>query len=356
MEDIYNRSFFIILGLSFHYFYQFDYYIVIPFLLAVCISLLQNMYADNPYIKYVSYAYMAISLYSIVYIFYFPLFLYHECRVRTWRTSYVIFIAGFFLGLQQLPIFTLFLLMGFSIAAVLLKYRYMDTLDLQHAYVLQRDATKELANVLQDRNDDLIIKQAYEIKIATLNERNRIAREIHDNVGHLLSSSLLQVGALQAIHQEETWNDSLQSLRTTISTAMDTVRTSVHDLHEESIDFEIVINNLMDSYTFCPISLEYSILHPLAQHVIAQFLAIIKECMNNTMKHSNATLLQIILREQHDFYQFIIHDNGTHIRMNSNGIGLKNIQDRIDAMHGYVNINITEGFQVFITLPKEENQ
>jgi signal transduction histidine kinase len=41
-------------------------------------------------------------------------------------------------------------------------------------------------------------KQDYEIYLATLRERNRIAREIHDNVGHMLSRSILQIGALKA--------------------------------------------------------------------------------------------------------------------------------------------------------------
>ena len=45
--------------------------------------------------------------------------------------------------------------------------------------------------------------QDYEIHLATLKERNRIAREIHDNVGHLLSRSLLQTGALQVMNHDK---------------------------------------------------------------------------------------------------------------------------------------------------------
>ena len=44
--------------------------------------------------------------------------------------------------------------------------------------------------ILSEKNKNLLIQQEQEVRIATLNERNRIAREIHDNVGHLLSSAL----------------------------------------------------------------------------------------------------------------------------------------------------------------------
>lgn len=46
--------------------------------------------------------------------------------------------------------------------------------------------------------------QDYEIYLATLKERNRIAREIHDNVGHMLTRSILQLGALSVINKDET--------------------------------------------------------------------------------------------------------------------------------------------------------
>lgn len=42
----------------------------------------------------------------------------------------------------------------------------------------------------------LTVTMNNEIRIATLSERNRIAREIHDNVGHMLSRAILQLGAI----------------------------------------------------------------------------------------------------------------------------------------------------------------
>lgn len=64
-----------------------------------------------------------------------------------------------------------------------------------------RDDSAERNNSLSIRNKYLLDNQENQIHIATLSERNRIAREIHDNVGHLLSRSILQVGACIAINK-----------------------------------------------------------------------------------------------------------------------------------------------------------
>jgi len=92
----------------------------------------------------------------------------------------------------------------------------------------------------------------------------------------------------------------------------------------------------------------------MSQDMIYHILAIVKECMNNTMKHSNATVFTVTLREQPTFYQIILTDNGTSIKKQDTGIGLKNIRERVETMHGFLNIQTEQGFCLFITLPREE--
>ena len=218
----------------------------------------------------------------------------------------------------------------------------------------QRDATKELANLIEEKNKNLLLAQEQDIHIAILNERNRIAREIHDHVGHLLSSSLLQIGALQAINQQDNMKAPLQDLRSTISQGMDNVRNSVHDLHDDALDLHIVLQKLCEEYTFCKIQLEYDIVHPFGNTMYYHILAIIKEALHNITRHSNANMVSLTLREQPAFYQLIIHDNGTDIYIKKEGIGLQNMKDRVDQMHGFFNILTDDGFQIFITIPKED--
>ena len=65
-----------------------------------------------------------------------------------------------------------------------------------------RDDSRERNLLLAQKNKALLEKQDYEIYNATLKERNRIAREIHDNVGHVLSRGILMIGAARTINKD----------------------------------------------------------------------------------------------------------------------------------------------------------
>ena len=94
------------------------------------------------------------------------------------------------------------------------------------------------------KNRMLVEKQDYEIYAATLKERNRIAREIHDNVGHLLSRSILITGAAKALNASDTLSPVLDNLDHSLNQAMTSIRSSVHDLHDESLNLKEAAESL----------------------------------------------------------------------------------------------------------------
>jgi signal transduction histidine kinase len=207
---------------------------------------------------------------------------------------------------------------------------------------------------LEKQNKELLDKQDYEINLATLSERNRIARDIHDNVGHLLSRSILQIGALLAINKDEEMKENLRLIKDTLSEAMDSIRNSVHDLHEESIDLQTEIHKLIDSFVFCSIKFDYDVKTSLEKNTKHCFIAVTKEGLSNIIKHSNATETLVIIREHPAFYQLVIQDNGSNCSYNSeNGIGIENIMDRVATLGGNVNISNDKGFKIFISVPKK---
>lgn len=344
---------FIFIACSVLYIIDSDYGIsVTPFILCLTFSSL-NSYFDNRRIKMLFTAgYALLCQFAPEFLVFMPLVLYDVFAVNYQFIALLSIIpyVTHFASLSK-PLWGLLpILAGLS---YLLKFRTDKNKYLISQYKLLRDTSKERSILLEKKNSELMEKQDYEINMATLNERNRIAREIHDNVGHLLSRCLLQLGALMAINKEEQLKENLSSIKSTLTQAMDSIRSSVHDLHDESIDLQSQISTLVRNFTFCPVSLDYDISGAMDKKLKYCFITIVKEALSNVIKHSDATEVKIILREHPALYQLVIQDNG---RVKSfdidNGIGLNNISDRIRTFNGNTHINIENGFKIFISVPK----
>ena len=242
-----------------------------------------------------------------------------------------------------------------SLLAFLLACRTGAFEQMRGQYFEMQDATKEKARRLEQKNRDLMEKQDYEVRLATLTERNRIAREIHDNVGHLLTRSILQAGALRVIcGDRDDLREPLGLLSETLDDAMDNIRRSVHDLHEEAVDLRIQLCALIEGFRFCPVQLHYDA-EAIPKALQLSFVAIVKEALSNIARHSGATEARISVLEHPAFYQLVIADNGHGGgRPDSGGFGLSNMRERVEAFHGIFRLSRDEGFQIFISVPKED--
>ena len=248
------------------------------------------------------------------------------------------------------------LLMAF---AIMLSYFTELLLGYQMKLHSMRDASMEHDMLMEQMNHQLIEKQNAQIYNATLKERNRIAREIHDNVGHMITRSILQVGAIGVINTDEKLKAPISDLKSTLDTAMDSMRKSVHDLYDESVDLRQALAKLKPTDSAFAFSLEYDCEDDVPRDVKYAFIAIAKEAVNNAVKHSNGDEIRIIVREHPAFYQLEIMDNGTSVDERSlsgetgDGIGIKNIKERVAAIGGTMRIKADDGFRIFVTLMKK---
>lgn len=230
-----------------------------------------------------------------------------------------------------------------------------------------RDDSEEHALLLSEKNKALLEKQDYEIYAATLRERNRIAREIHDNVGHVLSRSILMTAACKTINKNGALDPLLGNLEESLNGAMNSIRSSVHDLHDDAVNLEDAIKGLVKDFSFCPVTLTYDMSRQVPREVKYSLISITKEGLSNVMRHSNADSVNILLREHPALYQLCIEDNGTlgskipdiqtdadsnKMETVSGGMGLSNIRDRVKALGGTVQITQEKGFRIFVTIPK----
>ncbi len=252
-------------------------------------------------------------------------------------------------------------------------YRKSSKLEiLNHSVKKVRDDEEERNILLTEKNRHLIEKQDQEVYVATLKERNRIAREIHDNVGHILTRTILQMGALMTIYKEEPLYGQLTSVKENLDVAMNNVRESVHDLHDESVDLSHAVTEIADGLKGrFDYHVEYDIHDKVDRKYKYAMIGIIREGVSNILKHSNNTDVDIVLREHPGMYQIIVHDykrvrekstvsgnalNAVYKEVSKSvGIGLQNIQDRVFGLNGHVDISTENGFRIFVTLPRQQS-
>ncbi len=239
---------------------------------------------------------------------------------------------------------------------------------LSRNYHRLRDDSSEKSERLLSQNLSLEKAKEDEIYTAQLSERNRIAREIHDNVGHMLSRALLQTGAMLAIHKEEPVHSELADLRSTLDTAMNNIRSSVHDLHDESIDLNAGIEQmtelLRNSGRF-KVNVDIDTDRNMPRDIKYAILGIAKECITNIHKHSRNPEVDIKIIEHPSMYQIVIYDYDPEASgrqsagsgeqeapdIYTDGIGLANIRSRVDSLGGKLSITTDDGFKVFVTIP-----
>ncbi|MDF1617152.1 sensor histidine kinase [Petrocella sp. FN5] len=326
---------------------------VIPLLIAVAISSFIMVFEHTPFARYFLYIlYMIITLFYKDSIFFMPLIIYDliDEPLRYLYALPLLPLSDFFLTHSLIEAFLIFVVI---MLAIFIRLKSRDIIGFKAKYFRLLDTTKELSLKLEQQNQDLIDKQDHEIHIATLNERNRIAREIHDHVGHQLSSSLLQIGALMAICKDQEQLMRLNGLKKTLSLGMDNIRNSIHNLYDHAIDLDAQLTEILKDFTFCKAIYNNSILEAPNQKQSYAFISIVKEALSNIMKHAQATEVSILLREHPSMYQLIIRDNGSVADYNPNdGIGLKNMAQRVEVLKGHLQIRTQNGFEIFVSLPK----
>lgn len=251
------------------------------------------------------------------------------------------------------------------VAATLLSLRTAQLEREQQRMHRIRDELQERALALEARNRDLADRQDYEVELATLAERARIAREIHDNVGHQLTRASLQTEALRVVHADEPRVAAdFADVKRTVDEALQLVRTSVHALNDNAVDLSVQLERIVEgarSDGGPQIELEVMAEHAPA-NVANCFAAVLREALSNTMRHACAHAVTVRCMEHPSFYKLIVTDDGTggvqaSSRGAAEGMGLASMRERIEALGGTFTAGPRAGaggWRVFATVPKQQ--
>jgi signal transduction histidine kinase len=251
-------------------------------------------------------------------------------------------------------IFGLFILgMHYAIFNFLLKYYNTN----ENLRVALREADESKAQ-LKSLSDQLLSTAVYE-------ERNRIARDIHDNAGHSMTAVIMQTEAAKLLvdtNPEEAKNRII-SANIQAKNALDQMRESVHllagrnSIRSLKEEVEEIIAQTMDG---CDIKVRCDLEDVQADASESRYiLNTIKECLANGIRHGKATAFYVELKEAFSEINLLISDNGCGIDGEiCEGFGLKGIRENAKALGGNCSFSSEsgEGFEVDITLPKKEDR
>ena len=320
-----------------------------------------------------SYAYIMVTVFVPPFVPFAPLALYDIARRVRREHVWVALGAGaiFVCALVAyahagaLPTRALLLTAILSVAATLLSLRTAQLEREQERMRRTRDELQERALALEARNRDLADRQDYEVELATLAERARIAREIHDNVGHQLTRASLQTEALRVVHANEPGVAAdFADVKRTVDEALQLVRSSVHALNDNAANLSVQLERIVEgarSDGGPQIELEV-----LAEHAPANvancFAAVLREALSNTMRHACAQTVTVRCMEHPSFYQLIVTDDGAggvqaSSRGTAEGMGLGSMRERVEALGGTFTAGPRAGaggWRVFATVPKQQ--
>ncbi len=243
-------------------------------------------------------------------------------------------------------------LLAFSIAYLGQRYQFYRT-----AYERQRDMAHETAYRYQSREGEIEQLIDSKAQASVLAERNRIAGELHDHIGHTISSAIVQAEAYKALYlnappteQMVAQRRALDGVIKTLKDGMIDIRTSLHHLRNSALDFDATLRAMQSKYPGLELSLYLHETATMPYDMKQKLIRLVSEVLANTVKHADATQLKISVVRQRDFYSVTAKDNGSPRGKVKMGIGLTNMQALADSYRGSFNYGYQNGFYVHLTL------
>ena len=219
------------------------------------------------------------------------------------------------------------------------------------------------------REEELKTRQQQELLQTSLavqeNERRRIAQDLHDELGATLSISRMH---LMKLEQNPDLADDIKSsilnVRAVTESALTSMRRISHELMPAQLGnfgllktLQGLVNQINEAHQL-KVSLVSDTFSRLEWEVEVSLYRIVMELINNTIKHANATEITIGLKVNKNVLELIYSDDGRGIPSNSDssqGLGLKNLLARANAINGSFDLMENKGFRAKVTVPINRN-
>lgn len=226
---------------------------------------------------------------------------------------------------------------------------------------LELNKRLEVANQdLQRTNEELERSLMDNARLAEIKERNRIAREIHDTLGHTLTGLAAGIDACIALagNKETPLRNQLDLLSRVSRKGIQDIRMSVSSLRpdapqrlnlknaiEEMVENTIKIANVNIVFNCDAGDLKFDEDEEMAIYRIVQ------ESLTNSIRHGKAKNIDVSIKKGYGSIGLLICDDGVGCENIEAGFGLRHIRERVNMLKGQVNFSSDSGFRVEAMIP-----
>ena len=229
-----------------------------------------------------------------------------------------------------------------------------------------REKAEELARQLEAANHQLAEYASQAEELAVTQERNRLAREIHDNLGHYLTIVNVQIEAAKVIYESDPARalDALNKAQDLAKKGLTSVRESVAALRVSPVEnrpIEEAITELIEESQATGIETVFKVVgarKPVESKSALVLYRIVQEGLTNIRKHANASHVDVELDfSRPDIIRLTLRDNGSGAADTSGGFGLIGLRERVQLLGGEFKIQTQpeQGFEIDVTLPLAES-
>lgn len=192
-------------------------------------------------------------------------------------------------------------------------------------------------------------------QLAVIAERERIARDLHDILGHTLSSIALKAELAEKLLAQEKTEQAqqhLSELHQIARNSLSLVRQTVSGYKHRGLSGEVMelCEKLRQNGFVVDLNGDIPQLSPRAETALILALT---ELTTNVLRHSNGNYCQIEFQQICDKIVVRMHDNG-EVKALIPGNGLQGIQERLNALTGNLQSSINKGCEFVISLPRRE--
>ncbi|NLN04570.1 MAG: sensor histidine kinase [Clostridiaceae bacterium] len=244
--------------------------------------------------------------------------------------------------------------------ADLIRYFFVNTIVVLLALLAFYNLKKQMiTSVKLESALRTVNEQSEKLKrLAVVEERNRIAAEMHDTVGHTLTAAVHTLEAAEGlVSKSHEAQKKIQQGTDLVRRGLSELRASVKVVRvEKKIGFAATLEQLLKeirSDTGLDINLVMETEPALPPLQAGILLSAVKECTTNAIRHGQATHVDILIGEYKGKLRLTFTDNGCGTADVKYGSGLSIMTERIDSVGGVLEIESTpgEGFTVNLIIP-----